>query len=174
MNVPPLYFDAPQKPFEATFKAIYRSMVESKHGGALLYGSAGTRKTTFGTKLMAEKMLDYITDYGIDGLWSTAPNLLAEIRATYSVKSKETEIEVMQRYSNYGILLIDDLGAEKKTDWSLSAFYSILSNRINYMKFTIITTNLTLEELHLWEPRIASRLGSFQVIVMTGKDWRLH
>ena len=174
MFVPPLYLEASKKSFEGHYKQDFLAAVESKHGGVLLYGSAGTRKTTFGTKIMAKKMMDHIGEFAVDGLWTTAPELLANIRSTYSAKSKTTEMEIMQKYSDVGLLLIDDLGAEKKTDWSLSAFYSILSNRINYMKFTIVTTNLTLEELHAWEPRIASRLGSFQVIGMTGKDWRLH
>ena len=122
---------------------------------------------------MAAKMCEYIGEFAVDGLWITAPEILANIRSTYTAKSKTTELEIMKRYSDVGLLLIDDLGAEKKTDWSLSAFYSILSNRINYMKYTIVTTNLSLEELHKWEPRIASRLGSFQVINLTGKDWRV-
>jgi len=173
MSVPPLYLEAPKMIFEGQYRSFFNQAVESSHGGVMLHGAAGTRKTTFGTKIMAAKMLGHIGEFAVDGLWTTAPELLANIRNTYNSKAKETELEVMRRYSEVGLLLIDDLGAEKKTDYSLATFYTILSNRINHMKFTIVTTNLNLETLHGWESRIASRLASFNVLEMTGRDHRL-
>ena len=80
-----------------------------EHGGVMLYGEAGTRKTTFGTRIMAEKMKDYIGEFAVDGLWATAPEILADIRSTFSANSKMTELDIMRKYSDVGLLLIDDL-----------------------------------------------------------------
>ncbi len=173
ISVPKLYLDATERKFEPEFKPSYLKAVEAEHGGVFLVGANGTRKTTLATKIMSAKMDKFASTGRVDALWTTSGEILAEIKSTYSKNSTFSEKDMMDKFSKIGMLLIDDLGAEKVTDWSLSAFYSILSSRINHMKYTIVTSNLDLGQLNEWEPRIASRLAGFQVIEMTGKDWRI-
>ena len=173
-SVPTKYTKASLESFEQDMKAKAMESLQAGRDGVFLYGPQGTRKTTLGTAIFKELLLSAVTRNGLSAKWATAPALLADIRATYQADSKKNEVAVVNELSKVKLLLIDDLGAEKITDWSVSAFYSILSSRINWENFTIVTSNCSLKEIHAWEPRIASRLGSFYVINMTGKDYRLQ
>ena len=107
-----------------------------------------------------------------DGLWVTAPRLIARITSTFRDRATETETGVFDLFSRVGSLVIDDLGAEKTTDFSLTSFYSILAHRIDYLKYTIVTSNCSIEDIGKWSARIASRLSSFKIIKLMGADRR--
>jgi len=104
-------------------------------------------------------------------LWISIPDILLELRKAVG---DGKEYAIIHRYSNYNVLVLDDLGAEKKTEYSLSSLYVILSRRMNGMLPTVVTTNLKIEEIHRTEPRIASRLSGFHRIVLEGKDRRIR
>jgi DNA replication protein DnaC len=74
-----------------------------------------------------------------------------------------------------GILMIDDLGAEKLSDFVRQVTYYIINEREQRMLKTIITTNFTLEQIcDQIDPRISSRLvGMCEVVKLSGKDKRL-
>jgi DNA replication protein DnaC len=94
-----------------------------------------------------------------------------EIRATFSGTGSESD--VVRKYQRMPYMVLDDLGAEKMTDWSVSSLYVVLSGRYNANRPTIVTSNLTLAQIAEWEPRIASRLGGMCVVQLDGKDKRL-
>ena len=74
------------------------------------------------------------------------------------------------------ILILDDLGSEKITEYLRTTFYYIFNEREIWERPTIITSNLSLEELdnHLGA-RVSSRIaGSCEVLKFTGKDRRLE
>ena len=106
-------------------------------------------------------------------IFETAPNLMSEIKGTFGNNSKETEKSVVDRYSDVKLLVLDDLGSEKESEYSIMAIYAILSNRINWMRPTIITTNKTLSELGKWSERIASRLSAFETLKLPEIDRRV-
>jgi len=70
-------------------------------------------------------------------------------------------------------LIIDDLGAEKSTEFSITTLYIILDRRIRELKTTIITTNLSMSQIeeHLGA-RIASRLSEMKNIKINMPDHR--
>ena len=70
---------------------------------------------------------------------------------------------------------MDDMGAEKTTDWSMSTLYVLIDKRYSEMMPTIITSNLTVAEVaDKVGDRIASRIaGMCKVIELKGKDRRL-
>jgi predicted ATPase len=138
-----------------------------------LYGSCGTGKTHFAATLMKEWLSEYVTEDKYEAKWTNAPYILARIRETYSSHATESELDVINTFSRFKMLVIDDLGAEKVTDWSISALYQIISNRINECKVTIVTSNLSLEKLAEWNERISSRMSGFFVGEMKGEDRRL-
>lgn len=101
--------------------------------------------------------------------WVTAPELIIRIRATFSPSARETEYEIVKEMCAFQALLIDDYGAENKTDFSGEALYSIIATRRNHQRFTILTSNLMGKELMQWEPRIYLRLGEYFGITKTGE-----
>ena len=106
-------------------------------------------------------------------IFITVPELLMKIRSCFSLnKCEET---IVDKYSDCPLLILDDLGAEKTTEWVLQTLYIILNNRYSNLKRTIITSNLSLDELRdKIGDRIASRIaGMCKIVKLTGKDRRV-
>lgn len=82
---------------------------------------------------------------------------------------------MLRKYLDTPLLVLDDLGAEKTTPWALQSLYVILNKRGSELRQTIITSNLSLDEMsNELSDRIASRIkGMCKVVVMKGKDRRL-
>ena len=147
--------------------------------GAFITGPVGTGKTHLATAWMV-KGLRAAAPLGEDGTpteisakWVSAPNILGRLRGTFGKSGGETEEDILRDYGRVKLLVLDDLGAEQATDWTGQALYRLISNRMNDCLTTIVTSNLTLEELNQRDPRLASRLGGLPYIRLTGKDRRL-
>lgn len=106
--------------------------------------------------------------------WTSAPYLLARIRDTFRKKSGQTERDIIDECIDSRVLLLDDLGAEKQTEFTGSTLYTILSGRRNRRRYTIITTNQALGEIDSWEPRIASRMAEMIHVKLPDRDRRLE
>jgi len=72
------------------------------------------------------------------------------------------------------LLIIDDIGTEFITQYTSAIFFDIISSRLNANKSTLITTNLTLENLdEIYSTRVTSRLiGDYTVLPTIGEDIR--
>jgi DNA replication protein DnaC len=131
--------------------------------------------------------------YGDPGIWGkgsccqalfiTVPRLLMDLRSVFSGQKKKwndygeggpmTEQDAIDEYANYKVLILDDLGAEKTTDYSLTSLYIIIDERINNETRTIVTTNLSLQELEeKMDARVASRLSGMKIIKINMPDYR--
>ena len=138
-----------------------------------LWGAAGVGKSH-----QAAALLYQIKQNNMDKIfsWINVPSLLLQIRDTFQNKSTQTsELEIVKFYSEVDWLCLDDLGAEKSSDWSLQTLYLIVNERYEQEKTTIITSNLSLSELSdkLQDDRLSSRIaGMCEVIHMDGIDRR--
>lgn len=105
-------------------------------------------------------------------LWVSAPELIWKIRGTFNKAHGESGTDILNSCLSASVMVIDDLGAGKATEFVCETFYAIISGRRNARRYTIITTNQTLDEIHEWEPRIASRLGEMRDIKLPNRDRR--
>jgi DNA replication protein DnaC len=135
--------------------------------------------TGFGKSWLASAILKhsiqsgwYVTEQGYDVKWISVSELLHNIKATFGRKNPDPRSNIIQSLFKVGLLVLDDMGAEQITDWSISTLYLILSKRYDELKPTIVTSNQTLEMIDDWEPRIASRLKSFLCIKPGDRDRR--
>jgi DNA replication protein DnaC len=80
---------------------------------------------------------------------------------------------IMRQLQDVNILIIDDFGTQKNSDWVLSKLDMIIDYRYINEKNTIITTNLSMKSIKEISERIASRLSSGIVITLVGQDYRL-
>lgn len=110
----------------------------------------------------------------IDGtVFITAPELLMKARASFSEGAKMREEEIIDHYGGCDLLCLDDLGAEKTTEYSITTLYLIIDRRIRNEMQTIITTNLSLDEIEATlGARIASRLAEMKIIKINMPDYR--
>jgi DNA replication protein DnaC len=81
----------------------------------------------------------------------------------------------INRYNGCDLLIIDDLGAEMTTAFTVSALHALINTRLTTGKKTIISSNLSVDELRTkYSPAIASRLeGEYQALRFYGDDIRL-
>ncbi len=103
----------------------------------------------------------------------TAPELLFAWRKCFENNSAETESQILDKYSDCDLLILDDLGSEKTSDFAIQSLYLLIDRRIRNMKSTIITTNLSLEQIEeKLDARIASRLSGMKIIKINMPDYR--
>jgi DNA replication protein DnaC len=123
--------------------------------GLWFMGDVGTGKTTL-AMLVSKAALDAGHSVAI----YSVPRLLAEIRDTYDADPGERSyMEFFRRLVGVDLLHLEDLGAEKRTDWVLEQLYSLINERYEEQRSVVVTTNLGLDELERQiGPRTVSRL----------------
>jgi DNA replication protein DnaC len=137
--------------------------------GLWFYGSVGTGKTTL-AMLVSRAALDARRSVAIYSL----PRLLAEIRATFEADSEGSYVDFLDRLTAVDLLHVDDVGAERTSDWVLEQLYAIVNARYEDERSVIITTNLERDELvEQIRERTVSRLEEMCTLVpLYGEDAR--
>ena len=136
-----------------------------------IHGPTGTGKTWLMSAMMrteAERDIDIRQEF------ATFPRMMLDIRDTMRPQSEQTEAGIVRRYSRVKRLYLDDIGAEKTSEYVRTTLYLILEARQSQPR-TVLTSNLSLAEIaEQHGQRIASRIvGMCRVIKLTGKDRRV-
>lgn len=85
--------------------------------------------------------------HGIRAEWVNVPQLLVDLRAEYGTDDFETRALVRTLRKSQGLVVLDDLGREKSSDWTSEMVYTLVNARYEAMLPTFATTNLTPDEL---------------------------
>jgi DNA replication protein DnaC len=104
--------------------------------GLWFMGPVGTGKTTL-AMLVSKSALRAGRSVAIYSL----PRLLNEIRETH--RAERSHVDLLDRLTAVDLLHIDDVGAERTTDWVLEELYSIVNARYEDQRSVVITTNIT-------------------------------
>lgn len=144
--------------------------------GLLLMGNVGVGKTH-----LAVSILKGLTERGFDCLFYEFGSLLKEIQDSYNPNTFASELSVLAPVLNADVLVLDELGASKPTDWVRDTMAHIINTRYNDKKLTIFTTNyLDLrpsDREETLEDRIGTRLRSrlfemCRTVMIDGRDYR--
>ena len=105
------------------------------NGGAGLYihGGVGAGKTH-----AASAMARLFAEAGYDVAFTTAKGMLERVKATFDEGGTEAAVA---RYAKCDVLVLDDLGKEDATEWSVGTVFSVLDARYEDMRPTIVTSN---------------------------------
>lgn len=109
--------------------------------GLYIEGTNGTGKTH-----LAGAIALHLINKGIPVVCKTADDLLHDIKKAYEDEHTK-ESAVLDAYKSVDLLIIDDLGKEQCSDWGITNLYTIINDRYEDMKPTIITTNYSTEDL---------------------------
>ena len=132
-----------------------------------LHGATGLGKTH-----LSLAMANVVAEKGYNIIYGSAQNLLSSLeREKFSNNnSGEQEAKIL----NCELLIIDDLGSEFLTSYTLMEIYNIINTRINTSRPVIISTNLTEEEIEKkYTQRVLSRImGDYVSLKFAGRDIR--
>lgn len=145
-------------------------------GSLFLTSPPGRGKSHLAASYVRERLIEQ-EDNGCAPRFIEVPELLMLIRATYGPGgAARSELDILETYGSASLLVLDDLGVEKVTDWTLQTLSVLINRRYHSQGRTIITSNLSIAELsERLSDRIASRIaGMCQVVKMTGPDRRLE
>jgi DNA replication protein DnaC len=118
-------------------KNYVREFPNESRPGLLLLGEPGTGKTH-----LAVAALRKIVEKGFECLFCDYQNLLDRIRSGYDPSSNSSDKEAYRVALDSEVLLLDDLGAHRVTDWVEDTVTSIVTSRCNNRKALIATSNL--------------------------------
>lgn len=154
-------FDLNRNPLAKDALEACKRVAEGKQWCALVIGPYGTGKTHLGVAALIE--------FGRGQFWKV-PDLLDWIRKKAYGDGAGAEEALREFRESSGLLVLDDLGTEKSTDWASEAMYRILDSRYEMKLPTIITSNAQFETL---DGRITSRFSE-GLVVCRGNDVRLE
>ena len=188
-NIPTKYMAASFENFIGgeKVKVICRKAVENREG-ILLSGKTGCGKTHLSVATLRYFIQNIDEELLVDECWErdigrkmgasqslfvSVPELLLRLRSSFRPDACESESDIIDRYSAVDLLIFDDLGAEKATEWAESILCLLIDRRSREELWTIVTSNLTLDEIeqHLGA-RIASRLSDMKVVNIKLPDYR--
>lgn len=132
-----------------------------------LHGATGLGKTH-----LSLAIANTVAEKGYKVIYDSAQNILSSLEREKfgSNNTGEREKEIL----DCDLLIIDDLGSEFSTQFTVAAVYNIINTRLNRSKPVIISTNLTGAELEAkYTQRITSRIiGGYVSLLFLGKDIR--
>ena len=146
--------------------------------GLYIWGkSTGCGKTSWACKIMSYyfRKIAFSTGLENEGLYIFLPSFLENLRNDYGRDDPDFE-EELDMVTHCKLLIIDDIGAERITEWVAERMVSLIHDRYSNGLSTIYTSNLSPKELEeKLGDRIASRvIGKSAVVEITGGDWRME
>ena len=138
--------------------------------GFYFWGNVGAGKThtaiVLANELMEREMVEV--------LFLNIPEAITRVKKTFDSEIKTEDSRLFERMKEMELLVLDDVGVEKYSDWMADQMYQIIDHRWKNRKPMIFTSNLSLEDLgKYYKPQIASRIsGSCKPIRFADQDRR--
>lgn len=147
----------------------YAANFSSQSGNLLFSGATGLGKTFLSACIARQ-----VADRGFSVVYDSAIRMFADFEAVKFGTDDAENRGRTRKYFECDLLIVDDLGTEMTTQFTVSALYDIVNTRLMDGRATILSTNLTDTELERrYSPQIASRLtGSYRLIQFAGQDLR--
>jgi len=151
-NIPKRYQHCTLANFTAYNESLERALGSARHAlerfaearsreqqgrGLFMEGPPGVGKTHLAVAVLKQ----IIVTSGVRGLFYDTRDLLRVIRSTYDPSIRTTELEILQPVMTADLLVLDDLGAEKTSEWVEETMNLIVNTRYNERRMTIFTSN---------------------------------
>jgi DNA replication protein DnaC len=185
-NIPKRYLHCTLANFAAYNESLEKAVAQARRlaeafpvvgRGLFLEGQPGVGKTHLAVAVLKQ----VIQTSGVRGLFYDTRDLLRVIRSTYDPSIRTTELEILRPVMKTDLLVLDDLGAEKTSEWVEETMNLIVNTRYNERRATIFTSNYP-DIPDDTEPnslifrvgeRMRSRLHEMcEFVVMDGADYR--
>jgi DNA replication protein DnaC len=161
-------------------KAVARRFVDhwpAVDAGLLISGPVGVGKTH-----LAVAILNELVDIkGASVLFCDFSDLLDRIQASFGKGTDESQDEIVAPYRDASLLVLDELGARRPSDWVREVLYGLLNTRYNRGRLTILTTNFGDEPDGRGGETLEARVGApvrsrlyemCQLVTIDAEDFR--
>jgi DNA replication protein DnaC len=144
--------------------------------GLLYLGNPGLGKTH-----LACSVLKRLIEKGCSGVFYDFRDLLQEIRASFNPVTQSSEHQILKPIFDVEVLVLDELGADKPTEWVQATMTHIINRRYNDKKATIFTTNYMNVAAAVSDETLEQRIGMrfrsrlkemCRQVVIEGTDYR--
>ena len=146
-NIPKRYQHCTLDNFKAYNESLEKAVVHGRRlvqafppadrRGLFFEGQPGVGKTHLAVAILKQ----VVQTSGLSGLFYDTRDLLRIIRSTYDPSIRTTELEVLRPVMRVHLLVLDDLGAEKTSEWVEETMNLIVNTRYNERLVTIFTSN---------------------------------
>jgi DNA replication protein DnaC len=145
-KVPPRYANCNFESFEVSCPSLQLGLVHSQKFveeypqgdvGLLYIGRCGVGKT----HLAVSVLLSLIRTHAISGLFYDFRDLLKEIQESYNPNTHTSELKILSPVYQAEVLVLDELGANKPTEWVQETMTHIINTRYNDRRLTVFTSN---------------------------------
>ena len=164
---------SPRRSMEVVYEICveYARKFGSRSMNLFLSGAPGLGKT-----FLSACIARVVADNGYSVVYDMAASVFSKFEDAKFIRTDDIEAVryEIKRYLECDLLIIDDLGTEMTTAFTISVLYEIINTRLVTSRKTLVNSNLTLEELRRrYNEQIMSRLeGEYQVLTFYGDDIR--
>lgn len=146
--------------------------VESNKWWALVVlGTVGNGKTRLACGLVS--LHNY--EFPYSAVYTTQEQLIDRCRGSFSDNSKESEVDVLHKYMNIPLLVLDELTTRGWTDYAKNIVQRVLVYRHSNRLRTVLIGNLSLEDFEdMFDAHVKSRLREGETQIMVASDMRGH
>ena len=172
------YYDDEPPPARAIMEGVFKACQSYARNfgpaspNLFMSGAPGLGKT-----FLSASIARVVAERGYSVVYDTFSSIFAKLEDEKFMRSDNLSAvrEQIRRYRECDLLIADDLGTEFTTSFTVSALYELVNTRLITKKKTIVSSNLTPDELFArYSPQIASRLsGEYTVLRFYGSDIRL-
>lgn len=147
----------------------YARTFDEKSGSILMLGATGLGKT-----FLSACIAKTVADKGYSVVYETAGKVFSDFETEKFALHGEDD-SLTKKYLSCDLLILDDLGTEMVTQFTVSALYQIINTRLLAKRATIVSSNLSSDDLQRrYSAQIASRLlGTYELYQFRGNDIRL-
>lgn len=162
--------DKTEKVFNACVAFCDDYLKHNKPKGLKLFGNYGSGKTH-----LCAAIIHRLAQNKVRTVFMVVPELLRTIRQSFNQDNDDSSRRIVNKAETTPLLILDDLGAEKTSDWVREQLYIIINRRYENMLPTIVTTNCTTEELvnRLGERTVSRLIEMTDAYKITADDYRL-
>ncbi|AVL75537.1 ATP-binding protein [Providencia rettgeri] len=155
VNIPPRFANETFETFKATTQPAKHNLTvcqqyvntwedrKNAGEGLIFCGIPGTGKTHLAVSIAREIAKDLQESVFI----TTAARIIRAFRRTWSGNSEFSELDVLAKYCNPDLLIIDEIGVQYGTDSERNILFEVINDRYEYLLPTILVSNLPLNEL---------------------------
>ncbi len=159
-----------------TLRNIVFDYATNPHGWLVIHGAPGNGKTHLCAAAHNE-----LAARGVDCIFVSMPDLIASLKSLFdestSLLEHQTYSQRLRIYQAVEVLVIDDLGAERQTDWTNGVLFELLDYRYRNQLATLISTNQDPNDKLVFDARLISRWhdSAFSTVIRnTAADYRMR